>query len=156
MLGMKDEVLVDELGVFIAGLFAEQHVQEVGGVAEVGIGVEDFLALTDAPVGRNYCRSLCGESQALAERRLSGVVFGVRVVGRQRRDRGPEHVHRMRVARQPNDVENLCGKDSGRFQLRVKGVELSLSGELAIHHQVGGLLEVGLLCEIVNVVSTVQ
>ena len=156
MLGVKDEVLVDELCLFFRGRFAKQHVEEVGRVAEAWVWVDRVVAVPDSGVSGDDCGGLGGEPDSLPQRSLRRVVLGIGIVSRQGRDGRAEDIHRVSLLGQPDDVEYLAGKLPGAIQVCVEGVELRLRRQLPVHNEVGGLFEIGLLGEIVDVVSAIQ
>ena len=74
----------------------------------------------------------------------------------QRRAAGAQHVHRMRVGRDAlEDVLHGRGQAAQRLELLLVGRQLGRGRQLAVHEQVGDLLELGLLGEVEDVVAAV-
>ena len=79
MLGVQHHVLVEEPGGIGARPLPLQHVEEVGGVAEGGIGGDRRPPVPDVVVGGDDHRHLGGEADAFPQSRLGRIVGGVRV-----------------------------------------------------------------------------
>src|SRR5829696_1839518 len=69
VLGMKDQVSVDERRGVGTRLLALQHPEEVGGMPEVRIGRNGFASIADMLVGRDDDRHLGNEPDPFAQRR---------------------------------------------------------------------------------------
>ena len=80
VLGVENEVLVYESGILFRGLFAEEHIEKVGRVAEFGVRIEGFFAFSDAGMGRDDSGGLGCEPDTLAQGCFGGVVFGIWII----------------------------------------------------------------------------
>ena len=93
VVGVQDERDVEGLGGGLGGLLAVEHPEEVGGVGERGVGLDDLLAFADAVEDGDDHGDLRGEAEALAD--VGGVEDGllVGVVDGEQRDGGAEDFH---------------------------------------------------------------
>ena len=85
VLGVEDEVLVHEPRRVLTRHLAVEHVEEVRRVREVVVGLYGITALADGMVRHHDARHLCGESHALAQRGVVGLVRRLRVDRREGR-----------------------------------------------------------------------
>ena len=162
MVGVEDEQQVEDAadlvvdGVLLGG-HAEEGLQEVGGVAQRGVGVDEGLVLRVlvAPGGEH--REL-REDAVRGELDLRGDVgvVGVVVEGRERVDRGAQHRHRVRVTGEGAvEVLEVFGHQRLRGDAGLEGRELRRRGELPVEQEVRDLDEGRLLRELLDGVAAV-
>ena len=155
MLGVEHHVGVHQRrGVRARGL-ALEHVEKIGGMAEIGARRHRVPVLPEVVMRGDDHRHLRGEADPLPPGGLEGVVPRLRVVRGEGGYRGAEHVHGMRIAYRPDDVVDGGGEAPGLLQRRVEGGELGRGRELAVQQEVGGLLEGRAGREIVDRVSAI-
>ena len=144
------------LWVSSSGDRSTQHVQEVTRVVQVRVGRHGVVAVPDAVVGCHDGGALGREPQPLADRRLRGVVFHLRVEGRQGRHAGAQGVQGMAVLDQPQHlydiVRNVPVGTKGGVQLG----ELGFLREGGVEEEVDDLFEGRLLRQVVDVVTPVE
>jgi len=80
---------------------------------------------------------------------------GFRIERRQRRGRGAQHVHRMRVLDRTDDIEHRRRQFARRFQLSIKARQLLFARQIAVEQQPGRFLEAGMLGEIVDRITAI-
>ena len=156
---VKAEAL-DEVGVHqrcgvVAGWLAVQHVQEVGGVAEVGVRFDRVAAVADVVVGCDQRRHLRGDAVAFAQGGLRRVVPDLWVEGGERGDGGAQHVHGVGVADAADDVDHAARHFASAAHLGFEACQLLRGRQFAVDEQVGGLFEGGVLGEVVDRVAAV-
>ena len=125
-------------------------------MAEVGIRGHRLLALHDAGVCRDNRWGLRGEADALAERGLRGVVGGVRIKRRMRRNGSAKNVHGVGILGEPDDLQHPVGNGAVGAKFGVKGLEFASIGQLAVKQQVDRLFERCHLGQIVDGVPAVE
>ncbi len=161
MVGGRDEVLLDGPGVVRVGHLAGEHVQVVGGVGQVGVGVDRLEALVEAVQGHDQGRhdraGLHGvgpqllladveprlEVEGVREQRVGGAegVEGDEVLAGGG-DGGQQVLHRRRdVAQRPD----LLGE----------GLPLGRAGKVALVEEVPDVLQRHLLGQLDGVVLAV-
>ena len=93
---------------------------------------------------RNYCGHLGCHPDSLAERRFHIVPLRlfIRVEGRQRRDRRPEHIHRVRVLDGFDYRKYLFRQLSLTAQLFIERIQMFLLRQFAMQQQIGRLFEI--------------
>ena len=96
MLGVQDEVHVHKGDGLVVRHFVEQHVKEVAGVVQVGIGRDRLQAVADPVVGRNDGRGLGSQPQGLTDVGFPGVILRFFVKSGQPDHRGLEDIHWVR------------------------------------------------------------
>ena len=135
---------------------AGQHVEEVGGVAQGGVGRQRLLPLPQPLVRGDHGRHDRGEADALAQVRFAGRLVDVRVVDRQRRDHRAQHVHGRGVPGEAlQEIQGVRVQGALRGQVLARLLELGGGGELAVPQEVDDLLEVGVLGQLVDGVAAV-
>ena len=154
VLRVENECRVETLAVqFLRGLVV-QHVQEMAGDAVViRLGVDALaFGLVTVPVQQH--RRQAGEQPVRDVLLVGEVALGLDVA--KERDAGTQHVHRMRVRRHHLQHRlQLLGQAAVRLDLRDVSIQLGPVGELAVQYQVRHLLEIRVVCEIVDVVAAV-
>ena len=162
VVGVQDEEHVEGLDQSRVGLelllaHLEEHREEVGGVAEVVVGVDERLALRVAERPRAEGRHLRDHAHDLhvAVVRVADVA-GVGVERRQRADRGHQHAHRVGVvAEAVHERLDVLVHERVVGDLVHPGVVLLLGGQRAVDEEVGHLEEVGLLRQLLDRVAAV-
>ena len=162
VVGVQDEEHVERLDQARVGLelllaHLEEHREEVGGVAQVVVGVDERLALRVAERPGAQGRHL-GDHPHDLHVAVVGVadVAGVGVERRQRADGGHQHAHRVRVvAESVHESLDVLVHERVVGDLVHPGVVLLLGGELALDQEIGHLEEVGLLRELLDRVAAV-
>ena len=157
VVGMQDQGDVEGLRVLGVRDRTVQHVQEIGGVAQVRIRRDGIGAAGDPMPGGGNGRELGGQPDGFAQVGFAGVVRRVRVEGGQERHGRTEHVHGCRAARDgPQQVQDFLGQYPAGAELRVEFRQLARAGQVAVPQQAGGFLETGMGGEVVNVVAPVE
>ena len=155
VLGMQHHVGVHKrAGVLARGLPLE-HVKEIRGVAEPRARRYRVPAVAHVVMRAHDHRHLRRQPDALAAGRIERVVAGLRVVRGKRGDRGPQHVHGMRVLHRADDVVDRPRQGARFLQRGIEGLELGPAGQLAVEQEVGGLLEGRMQGEIVDRVPAI-
>ena len=162
MVGVQDEEHVERLDQALVGLelllaHLEEHREEVGGVAEVVVGVDERLALRVAERPGAEGRHLGDHADDLHVPVVGvGDVAGVRVERRQRADRGHQHAHRVGVVAEAlHEGLHVLVDERVVGDLVHPGVVLRLGGQLAVDQEVGHLEEAGLLRQLLDRVAAV-
>jgi hypothetical protein len=152
VVGVEDERDVEGAGGRVGGLLAVEHPEEVSGVGERLVGLDDGFALADAVEDGDDHRDLGRETVGFAYVGVVAAVCLVGVVDAEKRDGGAEDLHGCGVggnaAEEVDDlwIEFACGGEMpGEFS------KLSGRGEFAEPEEVGALLEGGSLCEFVDI-----
>ena len=152
VVGVQDEGDVESAGGGLGGLFAVEHPQEVAGVGEGAVGRNDFEALADAVVDGDDHGDLRGEVVGLAHVGVVRVVLFVGVVEAERRHGSSQHLHRRGGGgKGAQQVDDALVEGAGQGQLRREFAQLEFAGQAAVPEQVGGLLEAGVLGQLVDV-----
>ena len=162
VVGVQDEQDVERLdqplvGVELLLAHLEQHRQEVRGVAEVVVGVDERLALGVPERPRAEGRHL-GDHPHDLHVPVVGVadVAGVGIERRQGPDRRHQHPHRVRVVAEAlHELLDVLVHERVVGDLVHPRVVLRLRRQAAVHQQVGDLEEVGLLGELLDRVPAV-
>ena len=145
MLGVEDEVHIQQAGGLFVGNLAEHHVEEVAGVVEFRVGGDGFQPLPQPVMRRHDGRPLGGEADALAYGGLDGVVGHLfHVVAGQRRDAGAQGVHGVGVLHHFQHRDDAVGDAAAGPQLGVEVGQLLPGGQAAVEQQVNDFLEGGL------------
>ena len=97
VLGVQDEIAVDQLRGVAARLLALEHPQEIGGVTERIVGRDRLEPGADARMGGDDHRHLRAQPHALAQRRRARIIGRVRIEAGERGHRRAQHIHRMRL-----------------------------------------------------------
>ena len=155
MLGVQNEIAVDQLRGIAARLFALEHPQKIGGVAECRVGRHRLEPGTDARMGGDDHRHLRGQPHALAQRGLARIVGGFGIERGERGHRRAQHVHRMGALKGAHDVEHRRRQLARRFQLGIEGRKLPRARQIAVQQQPGGLLEARMLGQIVDRIAAI-
>ena len=157
MLGVEDEVHVQQIGGFLVRRLVEQHVQEVTGVIQVGIGSHRLQTLPQSVVGGDDCGPHGRQPDSFANSCFNGIVIYVRVEPGKRRDAGAQGVHWVTVlGQQFQYLDHIIRDATVGPQSGVKISQLLLSGELGIEQQIDYFFKRRLLGQIVDVVTTIQ
>jgi len=114
-----------------------------------------LFTFPNSVVGRDDYRHLAGEAHALAQRSLGGDVGNVCIERRKRRNRSPQHIHRMGVLDHPDNVEDGFWQAALSFELGVEDRESGLGRKFALNQKVGGLLKCGVLGKVVDRVAPI-
>ena len=162
VVGVQDEEHVERLDQARVGLelllaHLEEHGEEVRGVAQVVVGVDERLALRVAERPGAQGRHLGDHPHDLHVPvvRVADVA-GVGVERRQRADGGHQHAHRVRVvAESVHESLDVLVHERVVGDLVHPGVVLLLGGQLALDQEIGHLEEVGLLRELLDRVAAV-
>ena len=162
MVGVQDEQHVERLdqplvGVELLLAHLEQHRQEVRGVAEVVVGVDERLALGVPERPGAEGRHL-GDHPHDLHVPVVGVadVAGVGIERRQGPDRRHQHPHRVRVVAEAlHELLDVLVHERVVGDLVHPRVVLRLRRQGAVHQQVGDLEEVGLLGQLLDGVAAV-
>ena len=109
VLGMEDEVNVHQGDGLIVRRFVEEHVEEVAGVVEVGVGRDRLQAVADPMVRGDNGGSLGGEAQRFADVGFFGIVLRFFVKSGQADHRSLEDIHGMRRLHGVDDGDDLVG-----------------------------------------------
>jgi len=156
VLGVQDHVHVHEARRFRSRALSLQHVQEVGGMAQSRIRRHRRAAVADVIVRSDDHRHLRREPETLAQRGRGRVVGHLGVEGRERRDRGAQHVHRMGTCERADDVVRGGRQRARGLQLRVERFELGACRQLAVEEQVAGFLERRALGQVVDRIAAIE
>ena len=162
VVGVQDEEHVEGLDEALVGLelllaHLEEHREEVGGVAEVVVGVDERLALR-VPERPGAEGGHLGDHADDLHVPVVGVgdVARVRVERRQRTDRGHQHAHRVGVVAEAlHEGLDVLVDERVVGDLVHPGVHLRLGGERAVDEEVGHLEEAGLLRQLLDRVAAV-
>ncbi len=162
VVGVQDEQHVERpdqplVGVELLLAHLEQHREEVRGVAELVVGVDERLALRVPERPGAEGRHL-GDHPDDLHVPVVGVadVAGVRVERREGPDRRHQHPHRVRVVAEPlHELLDVLVHERVVGDLVHPGVVLRLGRQGAVHQEVGDLEEVGLLGQLLDGVAAV-
>ena len=162
VVGVQDEQHVEGLHQALVGLelllaHPEQHREEVGGVAELVVGVDERLALRVPERPGAQGRHL-GDQPDDLHVPVVGVadVAGVGIERREGPDRRHQHPHRVRVvAESLHERLHVLVDERVVGDLVHPGVVLRLGRQAAMDQQVGDLEEVGLLRQLLDRVAAV-
>ena len=155
MLGMQDEVAVDELRGVATRLGSRKHPQQVGRMRKPAVGGYRFESLADARMRGDDHGDLRGQADALTQRSLARDVGDLRIERRERGGGGAQHVHRMGGLHHADDVVDRLGQAARRLEVVVEGGELPRVRQLAIEQQPRGFLEARMFSEIVDGIAAV-
>ncbi len=163
VIGVQDEDQVHRarqhrIDRVLLGRHGERHVQEVLGVFEIVLGIDEGLA-DRVFVGHRRDRRHLGDEPVAGDDALTRVVDvgAVVVEGRERADHAAHDRHRMRIAAE--------AAEEGRELLVHHGVhgdvalELLLLGggrQLAVQQEVGGLHEIAVLGQLLDRIAAVE
>jgi len=152
----QHEVGVEGVGVFFGWLFAFEHVQEVGCMAQVAIGGHRLLAVTDAAVGGHDGGHPGAEDYRLL---YNGVVGGVVHVGVEQRhggDHGAEDVYRLAgFGQAAQHLHCLGGQLAVSSHSALKLAEFRFSGQFAVQQQIKDLFIRGVCSQVLYHVAPV-
>ena len=110
------------------------------------------LSLANAVVSRDDHGDLRSDANRLVNIRFAVVVLFVRIVERQRRNRGAQHVHGQSMARRIAQQRDDRGIQLALFgQAFVQFAQFAARGQFAKPEQVAGLFEIRMVGEFVNV-----
>ena len=162
VVGVQDEQHVEGLDQALVGLelllaHPEQHREEVGGVAELVVGVDERLALRVPERPGAQGRHL-GDQPDDLHVPVVGVadVAGVGVERREGPDRCHQHPHRVGVVAEPlHERLHVLVHERVVGDLVDPRVVLRLGRQAAVDQQVGDLEEVGLLRQLLDRVAAV-
>ena len=133
MLGVEDEVHIQQAGGFLVGGLAEHHIQEVAGVAEVGVGSEWLQPLPQPVMRRHDGRPLRREADALADGGFNRVVGNLgHIKPGQRRNAGAQSVHGVGVLHHLQHRNYAIGDAPTGAKLGVKVRQLLRAGQAAV------------------------
>ena len=162
VVGVQDEQHVERLDEPLVGGEAvlahpEQHRQEVRGVAELVVGVDERLALRVPERPGAERRHLGDHPHDLELARLVvGDVAGVGVERRQRADGGHQHAHRVGVVAEAlHEALHVLVHERVVGDVVHPGLVLGLGRQLAVDQQVGDLEEGRLLRQLLDRVAAV-
>ena len=155
VLRVQHHVGVHQRRGILAGPLALEHVEKVGGVAELPARRHRVASLADVVVRGHDHRHLGGEPDPLAAGGLERVVARLGVEGGERGHGRAQHVHGMRVLHRADDVEDGAGHLARLLERRVEGIELGRGGEIAVKQEIRGLLERRVRRQVVDRVATV-
>ena len=155
VLGMQNEIAVDQLRGIGARFLAGQHPEQIGGVAERRVGGDRLLAGADARMRGDDHRHLRRQPHGLAQRRLARIVGGLRIESGERGRRRAQHVHRMRRFDGADNVEHRRRQLACRLQFGIEGRELLLVRQFAVEQQPRGFLEARMLGKIVDRIAAI-
>ena len=130
MVGVEDEHGVEDLGGSLLGLLSVQHEEEIGGMWELRVRVDDREPLAIPIVVGDERRHQGDEPDRLSVVRLGGLVPAVRIVRRGCGDARSQHRHRR----------GLLGEGGHQGNDEVRRLPL-------VHHLLGELLELDLVRE---------
>jgi hypothetical protein len=160
VVGVEDQRHVEGLGGDVVGLLARQHVEEVGGVAEVPARLERVVAAAEAVVVGQQGGNLRHHAPALPPGGLGvpGVGVGFPLAGRQHRHARPEGRHGplAGLAERRQRVEDGVVDGALGGHVVGEGLEGRGVGEVAVPEQVGDLLVAGLPGEVGDVVAPID
>ncbi len=156
MLGVQEEVEVHGLDGLGRRLFAFEHVEEVGGVTEVVTRGYGVVAVADAVMRGDDAGELRDEALRLADVGVAGVVLDVGVEGSDCGGGGAQDVHGVSVLDEPDYIEDLRGESAVLDEPRVEVGELLFGGKVAVEEEVADLFEIGVLSQVMNVVTAIE
>ncbi len=141
-----------------AGRLAVEHGQEVVRGGALARRRDDLLALADAVEGGHERGQLGGEADRLALVGLAAHVLGLVVIGGEHGEGGAHGRHRVGVRRRVvAEVVHEIRVDGARLaHLGRHLVELRLVRHLAVPQEVAGLLEGGVLGQVLDAVAAVE
>ena len=155
MLGMQDEVAVDELRGVATRLGPLKHPQQGGRMRKPGVGGYRVESLADARMRGDDHGDLRGQADAFTQRGLAREVGDLRIERRERGDGGAQHVHRMGGLHHADDAVDVLGQAARSPEVVVEVGELPRVWQLAIEQQPRGFLEARMFSEIVDGVAVV-
>ncbi len=156
VVGVQDESDIERAFGGFGRLGAIQQQQKIGRVRKRRIGIDHLLPFSQAVVGRHDHGDLRSQAEGFVQVGVVIVLLVLRIVKRQRRNRGAQHVHGRSV---PGSGAHQV--DDGRIQLALcrqllaEFLQFGLRGQLAIPQQVAGFFEVGVVGKFVNVDAAV-
>src|SRR5690606_33946352 len=157
VLGVEDEGDVHHVRRGLRGLLAGEHVEEVAGHAQVGVGCDRLQALPGALDPGDDRRELRQQQPADALDVVEVDAVGRLVEGAEQRHGRPEGVHGADVARQrAEQVRHGGGHLEGPPQLGPERLELGPGGQLALPQEVDDLLVARLVRQLPDVVAAVD
>src|SRR5262245_45494030 len=145
MICMEDQCYVH--GPFRRGRrpFAGQHVDEIGCVLERRIGWYRVVSMSNPFDGGNNTSDLSGEAVSLAEICFCGARITVRIIKRQGRGCGAQHIHRLCIFRKrPHHRKHLWRNRAGLGQIFGQPGEFSRPWKPPKPEQIANFFEVGL------------
>ncbi len=162
VVGVQDEQDVEGLdqpgvGLELALAHLEEHPEEVLGVGQVVVRVDERLAL-GVPEGPRAERRHLGDQPHDLHVTVVGVgdVARLGVERRQRADGGHQHAHRVGVVAEAlHEVADVLVHEGVEGDLVLPRVVLLAGGQLAVDQQVGDLEEVGVLGQLLDRVAAV-
>ena len=163
MVGMQDEDALHRARqhgidlVFLAR-HGEAHVQEVGGEAEIVLGVNEWLA-DMILVGHRSDRRHLGDQPDRGDHTLVGIGDIGRVVieGRQRADDAAHHRHRVRVAAEAaEELRHLLVHHRMTGHAIVEILLLRLGRQFAVKQQVADFQKIAVLGQLVDRITAME
>ena len=144
VVGMEDERNVEGACSGFGRLFAVEHPEEVCGVGERLVGVDDGFALADAVKDGDDHRDLGGEAIGFADVCVVAAVGLVGIVDAEERDRSAEDLHGRGVCRNAaEEVDDLWIEFAGGGKMLGEVSKLGGRGKLSEPEEIGALLEGG-------------
>ena len=150
---MKDAV--DQLRGIGARRRALEHPEQVRGMAQPFIRSYRLEPLAQSRVRGDDHRHLRGQANAFADYGLARIVARLRIEGGKRRNRGAQHIHRMRRCDGANDGQDRRWQFARGFQFAIEFRKLRLGRQLAAQQQPRRLFECRMFGKIVDRIAAV-
>ena len=155
VVGMKHQRDIERARFDGAGTLPFQRVQEVGGMAQSGIGLDGASAVRNAPARRHGGANLSGQLHARPVASFRRHVVGARVEVRQARHDRAQHVHRIARRQGSDEAEHALRQPARCGKLGLELPELRATGQAPMPQEITDLLEGRMLSEIVDVVTPI-
>jgi hypothetical protein len=156
VVGVQDHVHVHGPSVVRVRLGALQHPEDVSGMPQVGGGWNGIFPMGHAVVGGDDCGELSRETAGLIKVCLRRSVVRLRVKASHGGYSGAQDIHGVAVFDGSQDIDHLLGDGAALGQTGRELIQLAAVGELAVPEEIGGLLESGLVGQVVDVVAAVE
>ena len=156
MVGMEDERHVERFGLQLARAFPGEHVEEVRGVVQRRVGIDDAAAAGDAPGSRHNRPHLGCHRHARPVPPLGRHVVRARIEVRQRRDERAKGIHGIRGRQRAHQTQHAFRQAARRGELRLHLSQFRSARQSSMPQQAADFLERRMLGEIVNVVPSIR
>ena len=158
MVGMEDVADVHRAFHVFTGFIAGDEPDEIGGLAEAVVRLQNLLALAQAMEGGNDHRHLRDDLNGFLPDRLKVVLcLGLGIKATQSTDAGAEGVHRGGVSRQGLEhINHASGQVAAGAEFCLERGKFVGVGQMAAMQQVHHFLEGRLLGEVVDVVAAID